>query len=308
LRKFATKPPFLKSLGLTLVRETESKPALLFERVAILGVGLIGGSIAAAILKRGLAKSVVGYSPFDGEEAFRLGLLTNLAAHAEQAVEGADLVVVAVPPTAVANVIAQAMPSLGRHAIVTDVSSVKAQVVPQIARVMGERFSQYVSSHPIAGAEHSGPAAANAELFERKRIVLNPGSNAQTIEKIKSFWQALGGEVCEMTIAQHDEVYAAVSHLPHLVAFALCLGLSAREDARELIAHGGAGLRDTSRVGGSSASLWADILLSNRHALASTSAEFSTAWESINAAVSSNDKTKLLALLEQASAWRRAMR
>jgi prephenate dehydrogenase len=290
------------------VHEIEVPSVPLFEQVAILGVGLIGGSVAAAILKRGIAQRIVGYSPFDGEEAFRLGLLTSLAAHAQQAVEGADLVVVAVPPTCVSSVIAQALPGLRPDAIVTDVSSVKAQVVPQIARVMGEQFSQYVSSHPIAGAEHSGPAAANADLFERKRIVLNPGSNLQATQKITRFWQALGGEVCEMSIERHDAVYGAVSHLPHMVAFALCLGLSARTDATELITHGGAGLRDTSRVGGSSASLWADILLANRDALSGASAQFTQAWEGLEAAINANDKDKLLALLEQASAWRRAMR
>ncbi len=280
----------------------------MFQRVAVLGVGLIGGSFAAALKKRGLVEEVVGYSPFDGEEAFRLGLIDRLAAHAQLAVQEADLVLVAVPPTEVANVIAQALPSLSVHAIVTDVSSVKAQVVPLVASIMGARFHQYVSSHPIAGAEHSGPASANADLFEKKKVVLNPASNQAALESVARMWQALGAEVCHMSVEQHDATYAAVSHLPHLVAFALCLGLSKREDAADLLANGGAGLRDTSRVGGSSASLWADILLSNRQAVSSCSAEFSQAYQALVQAVESNDKPRLLALIEQAGAWRRAMK
>jgi prephenate dehydrogenase len=284
------------------------RTAFMFQRVAVLGVGLIGGSVAAALKKRGLAQEVVGYSPYDGEQALRLGLLDRLADHAQLAVEGADLVVVAVPPTEVAEVIVRAMPGMSHDAIVTDVSSVKAQVVPQIADAMGARFDRYVSSHPIAGAEHSGPASANADLFENKKVVLNLPANADALERITRMWQALGAQVCHMSVEQHDATYAAVSHLPHMVAFALCLGLSGRQDAADLLANGGAGLRDTSRVGGSSAALWADILLSNRQALGACSAEFTQAWDAIVQAIESDDKARLIDLLDRAAAWRRAMK
>jgi prephenate dehydrogenase len=278
----------------------------MFNRVAILGVGLIGGSVAAAVKRFGVAREVIGYSPFDGQEAFRLGLIDGLAVDANQAVNSADLVVVATPPSEVAAMIGKVLPVLSNNAVVTDVSSVKGPVVRAVREVMGTRFEQFVSSHPIAGAETSGPSAARADLFERAQVVINPGEPKATL-LVTSFWERLGARVTQMQVQEHDEIYAAVSHLPHAVAFALCLGMSRHPLAEKLGSYGAGGLRDTSRVGASSASLWTNILLENAAALAPLLESQARALQEVSEAIASGDETGLRRLIERGGAWRRAL-
>lgn len=280
----------------------------LFRRMAVVGVGLIGGSLAAACRKRGLAERLVG---FDAEgsalqEALALGLVDEAGADAAAAAAGADLVVLAVPVGALEGVATRIAPALTPAALVTDVGSVKGVLVDRLEGLLPA--GRYVPGHPIAGRERSGPGAASASLFEGARCVLTPTprTGSQALARIRRLWEDVGAVVELMDPAEHDAVFAAVSHLPHAVAYALMNAmLDLEAEGQEVLPYSAGGLRDFTRVAASDPTMWRDIFLANREALTDALRRFQSALTRLEAAVIAGDRAALWTECDRARRVRR---
>ena len=239
--------------------------------LAVIGVGLIGGSFALALRRAGMATKVVGFDRDRGslETAAALGVIDTAAESVTEAVKGADLVVIAVPVRSVGPVLHDVALAMDADAVVTDVGSTKAEVV-QVARdELRERFPRFVPGHPIAGREASGVEAAFVDLFRGARVVLTPQGEtaADAIDVVRAAWEAVGARVTTADAAEHDRIFAAVSHLPHLLSFALVSEIASRDNAADLLGFAGGGFRDFTRIAASSPQMWRDIALQNRAAL-----------------------------------------
>jgi prephenate dehydrogenase len=238
-----------------------------FDRVAVIGVGLIGGSFALALKAAKLCGHVVGI----GRGAANLqlakarGIIDSIAADASDA----DLVLVATPVAQYPQVLASIARRLKPSAIVTDAGSTKRDVVAAARAALGARISQFVPAHPIAGAERSGAAAASADLFRGKRVVLTPLQEncAESVKAIEAAWAACGASVSRMSPQEHDAVFAAVSHLPHLLAYALVHEFAGRGNAAQLFGYAAGGFRDFTRIASSHPEMWRDICVVNREPL-----------------------------------------
>jgi prephenate dehydrogenase len=241
--------------------------------VAVIGVGLIGGSFAAALRRAGVAGSVVGYDrdPAALERAAALGIIDTAADSASGAARGADLVIVAVPVRSIGPVLHDVALALDGNGVVTDVGSTKTEVVNIARHELRERFPRFVPAHPIAGRESSGVDSASADLFKGARVVLTPAADTapDALELVKACWEAAGGRVATVAPEEHDRIFAAVSHLPHLLSFALVSEIASRENAAELLGFAAGGFRDFTRIAASSPEMWRDIALQNRAALLS---------------------------------------
>lgn len=242
-----------------------------FDRVAIIGVGLIGGSFALALKRAGLARRVIGVGRGRAnlERALALGVIDEIAIDAAAACADADLVFLATPVGQMAAVMAAIAPVLPASVIVTDGGSTKQDVVALARQHLGARLSRFVPAHPIAGGEKTGAEAAHVDLFEDRKVIVTPLAETAPDAKatVVAAWRACGAQVFELTPQLHDRVYAAVSHLPHLLAFALIDGFAAKPHADLLFEFAGRGLADTLRLAGGSAEMWRDIALANREAL-----------------------------------------
>ena len=242
-----------------------------FDRVAVIGVGLIGGSFALGLKAAGACGTVVGVgrNPANMRVATELGIIDAIETDAARAVRGADLVLVATPVAQFAGLFARIVPALEPSALVMDAGSTKQDVVAAARAALGERIAQFVPAHPIAGAEHSGAAAAKADLFKGKRVVLapleeNPGLR---IELAAAAWEACGARISRMSAAEHDAVFAAVSHLPHFLAYALVHEFAGRANSGQLFGYAAGGFRDFTRIASSHPEMWRDICVANREAL-----------------------------------------
>ncbi len=240
-------------------------------RLAVVGAGLIGGSLALALRRAGGAAEVVAFDRDAQalERAVAMGVVDSAASSVSEAARGADLVVVAVPVRAIGPVLHDIALVLGAHAVVTDVGSTKSEVVRIARDELRERFPRFVPGHPIAGRETSGVDSASAELFRSARVVLTPtGETAgDAIDLVKACWEAAGAHIATMAPEAHDRVFAAVSHLPHLLSFALVSEIAARPEAADLLRYAAGGFRDFTRIAASSPEMWRDIALQNREAL-----------------------------------------
>lgn len=243
----------------------------MFKKVVICGTGLIGGSFALALKAAGVAVEIVGigrrHAPL--AEAQGLGVIDRIASDWADALHGADLVFIAVPVGQMRPVLQAMAPHLPAWTIVTDGGSTKVDVVAAAREVMGAQSARFIPGHPIAGAEKSGVGAARADLFQDKRVVLAPlTENAERdVAVVESAWKACGARVSRLTAEAHDRVFAAVSHLPHLLAFALVHEFAGRADADQLFDFAAGGFRDFTRIASSHPEMWRDICLANRHAL-----------------------------------------
>lgn len=279
-------------------------------KVAVIGLGLIGGSFAAASRASGVVSHVAGYAPgSDGDVALALGHVDSVSGSIEEAVTGADLVVVATPVTVVDAVFAAVCPALPSHTIVTDCASTKLTVVASARRHLGSAFDRYVPGHPIAGSERSGPAAARADLFRGRPWLFCPVNDAQRmhLSMLQALVERFGARADVIDAGQHDAVFAEYSHAPHAIVFALCLAVARGPWSGKLTELAGAGLRDTTRIGASSPALWADILLDNAANSERSMARFDDALGQIRAAVQAGDREQLMRLFDQASGWRAAL-
>lgn len=241
------------------------------KRVALVGVGLIGGSLAMALRRADAGTSIVGVDrdPQAVERAAALGVIDTAADSVSEAAKGAQLVVVAVPVRAIGSVLHDVALSLDPGAVVTDVGSTKGEVVKVAREEMRALFPRFVPGHPIAGRESSGVDAATADLFKGARIVLTPvpETAGDALDLVRGCWESAGGRVATLSAEDHDRVFAAVSHLPHLLSFALVSEIASRRNAAELFSFAAGGFRDFTRIAASSPELWRDIALQNRQAL-----------------------------------------
>lgn len=242
-----------------------------FGRVVICGVGLIGGSFALALKKQGLVREVVGLgrSRASLEEALSLGIIDSIAEGWADALAGADLVLLAMPVGSMTAAMKEMAPHLEPQTLVTDAGSTKRDIVEGIYTHLKADLDRIVPAHPIAGAERSGASAATADLYQGRRIVLTPlaENSAEAVARIREAWTACGAEISEMSPQEHDRVFAAVSHLPHLLAFALVHDIAERANSDQLFGYAASGFRDFSRIASSHPEMWRDICIANRHAL-----------------------------------------
>jgi prephenate dehydrogenase len=242
-----------------------------FRRVAVIGVGLIGGSFALALKRaRGCAHIVgAGRDPANIRRAIELGAIDTACADAAEAVRGADLVLVAAPVAQFPRIFAAIAPALGPDALIADAGSTKQDVVAAARAHLGAAVARFVPSHPIAGAEKSGVTAANVDLLVNRRVVLTPlPENApETVARVAEVWEACGARVSRMTPEEHDAVLAAVSHLPHLLSYALVHEFAGRANSAQLFGLAAGGFRDFTRIASSHPEMWRDICVANREKL-----------------------------------------
>ncbi len=240
-------------------------------KLVICGVGLIGGSFALALRQAGLVERVVGIGrrPEPLAAARELGIIDEAATGWAEALAGAELVLLAMPVGQMDAVAAAIAPHLEAGTIVTDAGSTKRDVIEAIYRHFGPHLATVVPAHPIAGAEKSGPSAARADLYRQRKVVVTPlpENNPAAVARVRELWEACGAVLREMSPQDHDRVFAAVSHLPHLLAFGLVHDLAGRANAEQLFSYAASGFRDFTRVAGSHPEMWRDICVANRHSL-----------------------------------------
>lgn len=281
----------------------------LVQRLAIIGLGLIGSSVGLACRARGLATEIRGADIEQDHRAHAvaLGIVDLACADVADAVEGADMVLVAVPVGAIAPMLERIVPYLAPGAVVTDVGSVKGVVAAAMDRLLPA--GNGIPGHPIAGRETSGPHAASAELFVGARCVLTPGRSADpaAVARVRALWGAVGSEVLQMRPECHDEIFAAISHLPHIVAYALMGAILDLEGGENLQALGGGGLRDFTRVAMSHPVMWRDICLANREPILKMIARFQSALGDLAAMISAEDGEGLHQRFARARACREGL-
>jgi prephenate dehydrogenase len=281
---------------------------MFFARVAIVGVGLIGGSFSLALKEKKLCGRVVGAGrgAANLKLAMERGVIDAAEAGAAQAVRGADLVLVAAPVAQFENIFLEIQPELQPNALVMDAGSTKRDVVAAARAGLGAKLAQFVPAHPIAGAEKSGAGAAGADLFRGRRLVLTPleENRAADVEILAGLWTALGARVSRMSPEEHDAVFAAVSHLPHLLAYALVDDIAARPDAAQLFGYAGGGFRDFTRIASSHPEMWRDICVANSDKLLQEVVHFSNELEKIRKILQDRDAPALEKLFTDARAAR----
>ncbi|MFZ6690886.1 prephenate dehydrogenase [Undibacterium sp. SXout20W] len=242
-----------------------------FNRIVIFGVGLIGGSFALALKKSGSVKQIVGVgrSRASLETAQQLGIIDDIADSVEEAVNGSDLILIAAPVAQTESILRAIAPFLPANTIVTDAGSTKADVVLAARAALGNKIAQFVPAHPIAGRELNGPEAALTDLYVGKKVVITrlPENTDQGVAAVGWAWQQCGAIIHQLNPAQHDAVFAAVSHLPHLLAYALVDDVARKPHADTLFQYAASGFRDFTRIAGSSPEMWRDITLANRVAM-----------------------------------------
>jgi len=277
---------------------------MFFEKVAVIGVGLIGGSFGMALKAAGRCKHVVGCgrSAANLESALRRGAIDSIATDAAAAVRDADLVLVAAPVAQFEEIFLAIRPVLAPDCLVMDAGSTKRGVVAAARAVLGAKLSQFVPAHPIAGAEKSGAEAAQANLFQGKKVVLTPlpENSPGSIRVAREAWQALGAEVSTMPAEEHDAVFAAVSHLPHLLAYALVSDIASRPDAAQLFGFAAGGFRDFTRIASSHPEMWRDICVANGDRLLKELEKFSSEIQKIKMLLQNRDGESLEKLFADA--------
>jgi len=289
--------------------EQEGQGAL--GRVAILGVGLIGGSLGWALRQSGAAAEVVGADTAEAtvKRAVERGLVDRGETDPAGAVRGADLVVVAVPVGSFPEVLDAARPGLGPAAVVTDVGSVKEPVVREAQALLGQEGPAFVGGHPIAGTADSGVEAAVADLFSGALCVLTPGDDTPewALDRVKALWQAAGSEVVTMGAAEHDRVLALTSHLPHMLAFSLIRTFGEVGEGDRFSRFAAGGFRDLTRIAGSDAIMWRDIALANAGPLLEMVDRFEGQLQRLRRAIEAGDGQALENLFSEARALRRGL-
>ncbi|MFM9921543.1 prephenate dehydrogenase/arogenate dehydrogenase family protein [Variovorax sp. H27-G14] len=274
----------------------------MFEQLGLIGCGLMGGSFALALKRAKLVKRVVGYSksPSTTERARQLGVIDVAAPSALLAVSGADIVLLAVPVAASEATFKAMRHGISADTLVMDVGSTKGDVIEAARNGLQKQFSSFVPAHPIAGKELSGIEHAEASLFTGRQVVLTPvkATLRSNVQRATQVWSGIGAHVLTMTHEEHDAAFAAVSHLPHLLAFAYTNAIAAQPQGDRFLSLAGPGFRDFSRIAASDPVMWRDVLLANRAQVLEQSQAFRKALEDLEALMTAGD----LQALEQAIA------
>ena len=281
-----------------------------FGKIVIFGVGLIGGSFALALKAAGEVEEVVGFgrSIATLTQALDLGVIDRLGVNPGQEVSDADLVLIATPVGQMPEIMERIAPYLGPDTVVTDGGSTKSDVVDAARAAFGDRVGQFVPAHPIAGAENSGAAAAKADLYRERKVVLTPlpENSVLNVARVRSAWEWCGALIHELTPAEHDRVFAAVSHLPHLLSFALVHDLAVRENSDLFFTFAASGFRDFTRIAASHPEMWRDISLANREALLEELDRYRAQLDEVRAALAAGDGQRLEEIFDTARTARRA--
>lgn len=280
------------------------------KKIVIVGLGLIGGSLARALVAASIDCELVavGRDMAVLEQAINDGSITGYASDLQTACAGADLVVIAVPVLAIGAILRELAPALEAHTVVTDVASVKHSVVTAALEVFGKVPPNLVPGHPIAGSEQSGYKAARANLFAGRKVILTPlpDTSVQAVAMVTALWQLCHAEVLEMTVEHHDEVLAATSHLPHLLAFALVDTLSQQGESEEIFRYAAGGFRDFTRIASSDPVMWRDIFVANGEATVRILDEYMADLQQLRSALLNKDGDLLYTTFKRARQSREA--
>jgi prephenate dehydrogenase len=276
-----------------------------FEKVALIGCGLMGGSFALAAREAGWANFIVGYSPSESskQKALSMGVINLATDNIAQAVAGADLVLLAVPVKSMTSCFEAIAPALNSNALLMDVGSTKSDIVASALSTLGDKLHCFVPVHPIAGKEVAGVQHSDVNLYKERALIMTPmeSSGKEQVQLAKEVWKSLGSYITELTPAQHDAAFAAVSHLPHVLSYAIIRGIFQQKNGPELIALGGPGFRDFSRIAASDPVVWRDILTTNREQVLVQIAHFKEALNDFEKAIDVNDSKTLEDMIRQAS-------
>ena len=277
----------------------------MFEQLGLIGCGLMGGSFALALKKAGLVKRVVGYSksPSTTDRARQLGVIDVEAPSALLAAAGADIVLLAVPVAATESTLKAIKHLVTPQMMIMDVGSTKADVVQAARRALRDQIGSFVPAHPITGREVSGVEHADVDLYTGRQVILTPTERTLTaqLHRAEEVWRALGCHVSSMSPEAHDASFAAVSHLPHMLAFAMISGITAQPNADELLALAGPGFRDFTRIAASDPKMWRDILRANRDEVLAQSRVFKQALQTLEEAMQADNDQALEDLITLAS-------
>jgi len=276
-----------------------------FRQVSVIGLGLIGGSIAAGIKQQGLASSVCAWDENAANLALGhdLGIIDSIAADIHEATAQADLIILAVPVQSMEQVLRDI--DL-KDQVITDVGSVKGIAVEAARRVFGKLPENFIPGHPIAGSEKQGVVAADPNLFRQHKVILTPeeASNPAAIARVEKLWRSLGADVVRMSVSHHDNVLAQTSHLPHLLAYALVDTLSAGGDSLEVFEYAAGGFRDFSRIAASDPTMWSDIFQANKEPLVQVLDQYLLKLETLKQLIESGEADQIKDLLSRAKVAR----
>ena len=277
----------------------------MFNQLGVIGCGLMGGSFALALKRAGLVKRVIGYSksPSTTEKAKKLGIIDTAAESALLAVSGSDIVLIAVPVSATEATFKAIRHLVEPGVLLMDVGSTKRDVVDAARRVLKDRIGSFVPAHPIAGKEVAGIAHADATLYNGRQVILTPlpQTSPELVQKATDAWAAIGSQVLRMTPENHDAAFAAVSHLPHLLAFAYFNSVAKQPAGRDYLSLAGPGFRDFTRIAASDPTVWRDILMSNREELLKQTLRVRHALDAMEIAIKSGNAEALEDMIRSAS-------
>ena len=283
----------------------------MINKLCIVGIGLIGGSLARALRVAGYAHEIVGYGRSLGnlQQAVELGVIDRAEVSLTDAVRHVDMVVLAVPVGCMAEILGEVGPALADRAVVTDVGSVKGSVIEAARKALGKRFTHFVPGHPLAGTEQSGVAASQADLFQGRRVILSPEpeTDATATASVRAMWEAAGAEVATLSAVDHDRILAVSSHLPHMLAYCLMDMVVRHDDHRAILECAASGFRDTTRVAGSDPVMWRDICLANRDALLAALRQYHDDLGALAAAIEKGDGEWLCETFKRAKHTRAAL-
>jgi prephenate dehydrogenase len=270
----------------------------MINKLCIIGVGLIGGSLARALRAAGHVREVSGYgrSIANLQRAVELGVIDRVEVSLADAARLADVIVLAVPVGGMAEILQQLAPLLTDQVIVTDVGSVKGAVVAAARAALGARFPHFVPGHPIAGREQSGVAASVPDLFRHRRVILTPGTETDStaLARVRTMWEAAGAETIELTAEDHDRILSVSSHLPQMLATCLMDMVVRHDDHRAILDCAAGGFRDVTRIAGSDPVMWRDICLTNRDAMVNALRQYHVELRDLISAVEKGDGEWLL--------------
>ena len=277
---------------------------MVIHRLTVIGVGLIGGSLARALREAGEVGEVVGCGRGKAnlEKAVQLGVIDRYSHDVAQAVAGADMVFLAVPLGAMRDTFAALKGHLAEGAVVTDGGSAKGSVVRDCHAVFQDGLTGFVPGHPIAGTENSGVEASYAGLYRNRRVILTPVKETSTeaLTKVEAMWRLCGAEVTRMSVEHHDEVLAATSHLPHMLAFSLVDSLARMKENDEIFRYAAGGFRDFTRIASSNPVMWRDICIANKEALSEMMERYSTEMAELAETIRQGNGEHLLEIFQRA--------
>ncbi len=275
-----------------------------FKKICIYGVGLMGGSLALACKKSNPDIEIIGTGRNEAhlKQAQFLGVIDSFSTDLKAALDGVELIVFAMPVGAMEAAFKQVKPFVNDTMVLTDLGSTKGNVVLLANKIFKTFAKNFVPGHPIAGTEKSGAAAAFAELFQKRRVILTPTvlTEPQAIDRVTALWQGCGAEVIEMPVEHHDEVLAATSHLPHMLAFSLVDTLSKMNDKQEIFKYAAGGFRDFTRIASSSPEMWQDICIANAESLVDVIEKFQADLSVLTSAIQSGDKETIAKIFTRA--------